>query len=374
MVAFWFFRLPSLFGPLAAVTLAGGLLSSGIVSAQPAAAPATAAQLAQASTASSLPRLVRNRVVIFAAQELAISRGSLQVVEAREVVWPDGCLGIVNPAELCLAAQVPGWQVQLRDLATSRTYIYRTNRTGSVVRAEPAASGVNALSPLAAEQILQAALATAQLPPDQLKIVAAQPRIWNGCYGLPETSMSACPAIAINGWQIVVTAPDHVWVYHTNVDGSEVRLNSTASQLGGATVVPQLLSEQPPEADGAAGQSALFTVIESGGSGGRRLQTMLMPDGRVLQVELMGTQPYAAETIKQLSPAAVAALTEQLQAVPLEHLQGLAYLAADGSADPVTVTLLPGAALATQYAAGLEPELPAALQQVIRLWNTQLLP
>lgn len=375
MAAFWFSRFSSLSGRLAAVALGGVLLSSvGAVAQSAVAQPAAVAQLAQASTADTLPKLVRNRVVNYAAQELAMPRDSLQVIGAVETVWPDGCLGVVNPAELCLAAQVPGWQVQLSDRATQRTYTYRTNRTGSVVRAEPAVAGVNALPPATAERILQAALETAQLPPAQLKIVAAQPRTWNGCYGLPATSTSACPAIAISGWQVVVTAPNHVWLYHTNESGSEIRLNSTASQIGDATLVPQLLGEQPPDADGATSQGALFTVVESGGIDGRRTQTMLMPDGRVLRVELSGTQPSAAETLKVLSPAAVAALIEQLQAVPLEHLQGLAYLAADGSADQITITLLPGAALATQYTDSLASELPAALQQVIQLWSTHALP
>ncbi|MEK7604610.1 MAG: hypothetical protein AAB442_02340 [Patescibacteria group bacterium] len=50
------------------------------------------------------------------------------------MTWNDGCLGLGGPAESCLQALVPGFRVEM--LAQGKTYLYRTDKTGVVVRAE----------------------------------------------------------------------------------------------------------------------------------------------------------------------------------------------------------------------------------------------
>lgn len=56
----------------------------------------------------------------------------IMLVEERE--WADGCLGLGGPAESCLQALVPGYRVELD--AGGTTYVYRTDKTGTVLRHE----------------------------------------------------------------------------------------------------------------------------------------------------------------------------------------------------------------------------------------------
>ncbi|NJK61022.1 MAG: hypothetical protein HC918_13330 [Oscillatoriales cyanobacterium SM2_1_8] len=57
---------------------------------------------------------------------------TVQAVEAR--TWPNGCLGLGGPDELCTQALVPGWRVVLTD--GQRTQVFRSDRTGRQVRLE----------------------------------------------------------------------------------------------------------------------------------------------------------------------------------------------------------------------------------------------
>lgn len=68
------------------------------------------------------------------AAKLGIAEKSIVIMLIEDATWHDGCLGLGGPAESCLQATVPGFRVEM--LANGKIYIYRTNKTGSVVRAE----------------------------------------------------------------------------------------------------------------------------------------------------------------------------------------------------------------------------------------------
>lgn len=68
------------------------------------------------------------------AATLGVNEKSIVIMQITENTWNDGCLGLDGPAESCLRALVPGFQVEM--LAQGKTYIYRTDATGSVVRPE----------------------------------------------------------------------------------------------------------------------------------------------------------------------------------------------------------------------------------------------
>lgn len=68
------------------------------------------------------------------AAELGVNEKNIVILQITETTWSDGCLGLGGPAETCLQALVPGFTVEL--LAEGETYIYRTDKTGSTVRAE----------------------------------------------------------------------------------------------------------------------------------------------------------------------------------------------------------------------------------------------
>lgn len=69
------------------------------------------------------------------AQSLGISPQDVVVVGVERVTWPDGCLGLGSPQELCTQALVEGYNVILS--AGFGRYTYRTNLDGSVVRVDP---------------------------------------------------------------------------------------------------------------------------------------------------------------------------------------------------------------------------------------------
>jgi hypothetical protein len=68
------------------------------------------------------------------AAKLGISAGTITIMSVKPETWNDGCLGLGGPAESCMQMLVDGFRVEL--LASGKTYIYRTDKTGSNLRAE----------------------------------------------------------------------------------------------------------------------------------------------------------------------------------------------------------------------------------------------
>lgn len=68
------------------------------------------------------------------AAKLGINENRVVIMEVKETDWNDSCLGLGGPAESCLQAITQGFRVVMQ--AEGKTYIYRTDRTGAVVRAE----------------------------------------------------------------------------------------------------------------------------------------------------------------------------------------------------------------------------------------------
>lgn len=68
------------------------------------------------------------------AQSLQIDPAVIQVVSFEEQVWPDGCLGLAAPDEMCTMQEVAGWRIVLR--AQGHDYAARTDESGGTVRLE----------------------------------------------------------------------------------------------------------------------------------------------------------------------------------------------------------------------------------------------
>lgn len=60
---------------------------------------------------------------------------TIQVIESAPKNWPNGCLGLAKPDEMCTQSLVNGWRVTLSN--GSRRWVYRTNASGNVFRLEP---------------------------------------------------------------------------------------------------------------------------------------------------------------------------------------------------------------------------------------------
>lgn len=72
------------------------------------------------------------------ATELGISTGTVIVMSAHKQDWSDGCLGLGGPAESCLFAITPGYEVTVQAQGSER--VFRTNEDGTVIREDNSSS------------------------------------------------------------------------------------------------------------------------------------------------------------------------------------------------------------------------------------------
>lgn len=83
---------------------------------------------------TTLPDEVKTAVVNDAVKRTSKTVSAMRIVKASPQQWSDGCLGLGKPEEICIQAIAPGWQVIVTD--SIRNWIYRTDKTGSIVRLE----------------------------------------------------------------------------------------------------------------------------------------------------------------------------------------------------------------------------------------------
>lgn len=67
-------------------------------------------------------------------ERLGAALNDVRVVEFEAQEWPNGCLGLAQPDEMCTMAIVPGYRVTLEWNGVS--YVFRTNQDGTQVRPE----------------------------------------------------------------------------------------------------------------------------------------------------------------------------------------------------------------------------------------------
>jgi hypothetical protein len=153
-----------------------------------------------------------------------VSRITLLNAERR--IWSNACLGFTFPDITCTQSQVQGWLVTVN--SGGRGLLFRTDSRGNTITLE---NGLSVL-PISVEQsILKAAQSQSKIPLNQLQIIQAHSRLWDGCLGIHHLGQM-CPQIAISGWQVTVRGGGQRWIYHTNQDGSQVKLYSTTSPVG----------------------------------------------------------------------------------------------------------------------------------------------
>lgn len=85
-----------------------------------------------------LPREVVNAVRKDVSRRTGIPPGQLRITRHSQETWPNGCLGLAEPDQICTQALVSGWRVVVSH--EGQTWVYRTNESGSVVRLDERAS------------------------------------------------------------------------------------------------------------------------------------------------------------------------------------------------------------------------------------------
>ncbi|MBW4538167.1 MAG: hypothetical protein KME43_03365 [Myxacorys chilensis ATA2-1-KO14] len=223
----------------------------------------------------------------------------------------------------------------------------------------------NALPPIVARRVKREISRSFNIPVAKLRTTAAQARTWNGCLGLPDP-LAFCTMIALPGWQVVVTGQQQSWVYHTTQDGSQIRLNETASLPQGSEIVPSFLPDDQitPISD----ESVVFQAVTQGGITGRTVVTKLTAEGTVSQQTITPNIRSQPVILKRVTPGQVAAFIQQVEQQKLNHLNRLRYLLNRG-ADLTTTQISTRSGLAVEFT-DVEPnQLPLALQEVNSLWQ-----
>lgn len=309
---------------------------------------------------AELPQQLRDRLFEVVNTQTERPYIGLNVVRATEEQWPGGCLGLAEPNEACTREIVFGWRVVVTDGA--ETWTYRTDATGDRIRLESREAGVQ-LPDVVRDRLLKAASEQSGLPTSQLNVEAFEPRVWDGCMGITPPEMM-CTMIAMQGWQVIVSGSDQSqWVYHTTFDASEVRLNEVASVTDVALKIGFVPDSEIPEPD----NEVLFTAVTTGGFAGQVSQTMLMTDGRVLQMSPNGSD--RPTLIRQLSEDQMMAFLGVLEQNRFRDFNRLSYTAATETADAQTVTLANSSGFATQYEDQVAAQLPAEYQAVLQDWQ-----
>ncbi|WP_088892985.1 hypothetical protein [Leptolyngbya ohadii] len=315
----------------------------------------TSPSLIAQSPHSSLPRSVNIRVRRTIARETQIPASRLRIVAATQETWRDGCLGLGRPAEGCLAALVPGWRVTVNH--GSQTWIYRSDGTGRSLRQE-SQTGSSALSQEVGDRVLAMAARESGIAVERLRITQAEEKTWDGCLGI-ETGVAMCPQIAIFGWRLVVTGNGKSWVYHSNGDGSEVRLNRFATTtLEGLRFFSDLTA--PLE------DQVLFRSTASGGIAGYTYETVLMKSGQVMRSLLQADEATFPPRLHRVSKAQVEAFEKLLQHFRL--FDRLSYTTPQPVPDAIMVTLTSPVGT-TQYSDAVADQLPPDLQAIVEAWG-----
>lgn len=80
------------------------------------------------------PDTVIDAVLTAIVETTNVEKNQLQVQKATAETWSDGCLGLAKPDEICTQALVEGWRVIVSD--GDQNWVYRTDRTGQIIRLE----------------------------------------------------------------------------------------------------------------------------------------------------------------------------------------------------------------------------------------------
>ncbi|WP_254568015.1 hypothetical protein [Oscillatoria sp. HE19RPO] len=98
----------------------------------------------QSEAIAELPEAIREKVLDAVAEQTGEGRSQFEIVAAQRRNWPDGCLGLTEPGSFCTQIVVSGWEVTVSN--AEETWVYRTDRDGSQVMLDTAASSAYELT------------------------------------------------------------------------------------------------------------------------------------------------------------------------------------------------------------------------------------
>lgn len=95
--------------------------------------PAT--EVVPSIVAEALPPEVVVEIQNRLSETLGVPVDQIQIETVEQRDWPNGCLGLAEPDEVCTEVITPGWLVGFSIAGTE--YRYRVDQTGTNIRQEP---------------------------------------------------------------------------------------------------------------------------------------------------------------------------------------------------------------------------------------------
>jgi hypothetical protein len=178
---------------------------------------------------SQLPESVKSRVIRDAAQRLQQPVSNFFIMQVQQKTWKDGCLELRDANTICSQVLVPGYRVIVG--TKGQSLVYHTNKSGSVIKLNTKASEItdNGLPSQVKDTVLKAA--SEFIGSSRLRVTKAeQVTFTDSCLNLGRANES-CLRANQKGWRVTVKGARQTLIYHTSIDGDQIRLNAAASDL-----------------------------------------------------------------------------------------------------------------------------------------------
>lgn len=185
------------------------------------------------------------------AKKLNLPFEQIEVMGLTQTDWPNACLGLPEPGEMCAEVITPGYRVMLR--ANQQTYEVHTGGNNQSARIAPQPGG--AIHPIGEKARAELAKALG-VPLETIKVLEVEEKIWpDSCLGISRPNLQ-CLQVLTPGYQVKLEVQGKVYIYHTNQNGTALVLASTSTQGNGGAPAEPVLSWK---SSGGDCQSALIS-------------------------------------------------------------------------------------------------------------------
>ncbi|NMB89841.1 MAG: hypothetical protein GYA17_15905 [Chloroflexi bacterium] len=182
-----------------------------------------------------------------------------EAVEIEGVVqtdFPDPCLGLARPDELCAAVVTPGVEVTFS--AGDQTYVYRADLQGKQAREVQSGEDL-APAVAAARQMLVQQLRVSAQDVKTLRVAATS---WpTSCLGIDNAGM-ACAEVRTAGYVVRLSVKGKVYQYHTDHNGDVILLAEAPEPQTGKTLFSFRSREEPCQAVAVGAEGVAFGPCE----------------------------------------------------------------------------------------------------------------
>lgn len=169
----------------------------------------------------------------FTSRKSGMNLDAIRVLSVEQNTWPDICLGLPEPDEMCPGDQTRGFLILLS--ASGQIYEAHTDATGLNVRLNEPLMTAN--SPQ--DKAIQLLATQLNIAPTEILVQSIQPVQWpDSCLGI--TGSGTCLAVITPGFRIILEARGQRFEYHSNQDASLLYGGMTPQELPSTSGVDPL--------------------------------------------------------------------------------------------------------------------------------------